>query len=57
LLFGSIWLKFATDMTWAAALSGGFITFLIPEIIKAVVAGTLGIFLIQRLPAKFLVTR
>lgn len=57
LLFGSIWLKFSADMTWAAALSVGFITFLILEMIKAIVAGTIGVFLIQRLPEKFLATR
>lgn len=54
LLFGSIWLKYAADLTWPAAISGGFISFLLPEIIKAVASGTLGVLLLHRLPEKFL---
>ncbi len=56
LFFGSIWLKYAADLTWSAAIAGGFISFLIPEIIKAIASGTLGVLLLRRLPEKFLLT-
>lgn len=55
LLFGSVWLKFAADMTWSAALLSGFVGFLLPEVIKAVFSGIIGLVLLQRLPQKFLV--
>ncbi|MCD5002183.1 biotin transporter BioY [Enterococcus saccharolyticus] len=54
LLFGSIWLKIANDLTWTAAMLGGFLHFLLPEIIKAIAAGTIGVLLLRRLPEKFL---
>jgi Uncharacterized conserved protein len=54
LLFGSIWLKFAADLTWTAAFSGGFLSFLLPEVIKAIGAGLIGSFLLQQLPDKWL---
>lgn len=58
LLFGSIWLKYAADLTWVAAFTGGFASFLLPEIIKAVASGLLGVFLLRRLPKKlFLVEK
>jgi len=53
LLFGSIWLKFASDLSWTAAITGGFLRFLFPEIIKAVASGALSVLLLHRLPEKF----
>ena len=49
LLFGTLWLKWSTDMAWPAAFNGGFVLFIIPGIIKAVAAAYLGIFLRNRL--------
>ncbi|MGX7350408.1 BioY family protein [Enterococcus canis] len=49
LFFGTIWLKVAADLTWAGAMSGGFIPFILPGVIKAIAAAYLGILIRQRL--------
>ena len=37
-LFGMVWLKFMNNMTWAAAWVAGFFSFIILDLVKAVVA-------------------
>jgi len=54
LAFGSLWLKFAADLTWTAAFSTGFIGFLVPEVIKAVASGWVSLLLIRHIPERFL---
>lgn len=54
LVIGSIWLKFATGMPFNQALMVGGINFLIPDAIKAVCSGILGILISQRMPKRFL---
>nr|WP_042473949.1 biotin transporter BioY [Bacillus ndiopicus] len=49
LIFGTIWLKIAGDLSWEAALAGGMIPFIIPGLIKAALATWLGIFVRNRL--------
>lgn len=44
LFFGTIWLKVAAEMTWTVAINSGFITFIIPGIIKAVAAAFVGLY-------------
>jgi biotin transport system substrate-specific component len=57
LFFGTVWLKIAMDMTWAAAFTGGFMPFIIVGIIKAALASWIGILVRQRLEiAKLLVS-
>lgn len=53
LCFGTIWLKFAADMTWSASFATGFLGFLFPEVIKATCSGWLSVLLIRRLPQNF----
>ncbi len=45
LLFGTLWLKIAADMTWLIAINSGFTTFIIPGIIKAIAASFVGLFI------------
>lgn len=49
LLFGTIWLKIANDLSWTGAMMGGTIPFIIPGLLKAGVATWLGIFVRNRL--------
>lgn len=49
LSFGTVWLKYLADLSWTAAFMSGFIPFLIVGIIKAVIAGWLGIIVRRRL--------
>ncbi len=53
LFIGSIWLKFAADLTFIQAFASGFVPFILPEAIKAVIVGTLAIALKKRLPKEF----
>lgn len=53
LLFGAAWLKFGTGMSFIDALNAGVTPFVIPGIVKAVAAGVIGIFALQRLPKRF----
>lgn len=54
LAFGSLWLKFAAQLSWTAAFSSGFLAFLLPELIKAVASGWISVLLMRHLPQKFL---
>lgn len=49
LLFGTIWLKYGTGLDWQAAFTGGFIPFIIPGILKALLAAFCGIAIRRRL--------
>ncbi|HEX6595051.1 MAG TPA: biotin transporter BioY [Bacillota bacterium] len=49
LTIGTIWLKFIANLTWSAALLGGFAPFIVGGIIKAVLAAWLGIAVRNRL--------
>ena len=49
LSFGTAWLKYMADLSWTAAFMSGFIPFLIVGIIKAIIAGWLGIIVRKRL--------
>ncbi|MGX7418157.1 biotin transporter BioY [Carnobacterium gallinarum] len=49
LLFGSIWLKYGAGMEWTAAFNGGFIPFILPGIIKGILAAICGIAVRKRL--------
>lgn len=51
LIFGTVWLKFAADLTWQAAFLGGFAPFIIVGLIKAFLAAWIGIIIRQRLTA------
>ncbi len=51
LSLGSIWLKYILQINYAAAFLSGFIPFLIVGILKAVLAGIIGITIRQRLIA------
>lgn len=50
LAFGAIWLKIAGGLTWQTAFASGFLTFIIPGIIKAAAASYLGVLIGRRLP-------
>ncbi|MBL1228645.1 biotin transporter BioY [Enterococcus sp. BWB1-3] len=54
LIFGTLWLKIYGGTDWLPAFQGGFIPFIIPGIIKAVLAAYLGILIRNRLPAAML---
>ncbi|MFD2444950.1 biotin transporter BioY [Bacillus sp. CGMCC 1.16607] len=49
LAFGTAWLKIAADLTWSAALAGGFTPFIIVGLIKAALASWIGILVRNRL--------
>ncbi|MGJ7921539.1 biotin transporter BioY [Neobacillus sp. LXY-4] len=49
LLFGTVWLKFAANLSWTAAFSGGFVPFVIVGFIKAALASWLGVLVRNRL--------
>ncbi|RFU68260.1 biotin transporter BioY [Bacillus sp. V59.32b] len=51
LTFGTIWLKIAASLSWTAAIAGGATPFLIVGVIKAVMAGWVGILVRNRLDA------
>ena len=53
LIIGTIWLKFAADLTFTQAFASGFSPFILPEAIKAGFVGTLAIALKKRLPKEF----
>lgn len=54
LFFGTVWLKFAAGLPWPAAITGGFLSFVFPEIIKAIAAGVLGVLILRHLPKRFI---
>jgi len=49
LFFGTIWLKFAAELTWPAAFAVGFTPFIIGGFIKAFIAASVGIMVRERL--------
>lgn len=49
LVFGMIWLKYWGHLTWSAAFIGGVVPFLFVGIVKAVLAGFIGLVLRHRL--------
>ncbi|WP_080845946.1 biotin transporter BioY [Cytobacillus gottheilii] len=49
LVFGTVWLKIAADMSWLAALAGGFTPFIIVGLIKAALAAWIGVLVRKRL--------
>lgn len=49
LSFGTVWLKFIADMSWTQAFISGFVPFLAVGIVKAILAGWLGILVRRRL--------
>ena len=50
LVFGTIWLKIYGGTGWLQAFQGGFIPFILPGVIKAVLAAYVGIIIRKRLP-------
>jgi biotin transport system substrate-specific component len=54
LFFGTIWLKFSGDLSWSAALAGGFTPFILPGIIKALAAAYCGILIRKRISKRYL---
>jgi biotin transport system substrate-specific component len=57
LIIGTTWLKFAANLSWTGAFSGGFVPFLIVGIIKAAMAAWIGITVRNRLiSAKLLIS-
>ncbi|MGC6769850.1 biotin transporter BioY [Enterococcus sp. LJL128] len=55
LVFGTIWLKIYGGSGWIGAFQGAFLPFIIPGLIKAILAGYLGILVRNRL--QFLVPK
>lgn len=49
LFFGTIWLKFVSELSWAVAFTAGFTPFIIGGFIKAFLAAWVGIIVRQRL--------
>lgn len=45
LTFGMVWLKIVADISWQRAFLGGFAPFVLGGLIKAILAGWLGIYL------------
>lgn len=58
LIFGTVWLKLAMEMSWTAAFASGFAPFIIVGLIKAALASWIGIIVRKRLEtAKLLVSQ
>lgn len=49
LAFGTAWLKIAAELSWSAALAGGFTPFIIGGFIKAALASWMGVLVRNRL--------
>jgi biotin transport system substrate-specific component len=49
LVFGTVWLKLAMDLSWTAAFASGFAPFVIVGVIKAALASWIGIIVRKRL--------
>lgn len=49
LLFGTVWLKVAASLTWSGAFLSGFAPFVVVGLVKAVLAGWIGIVVRRRL--------
>ena len=50
LAFGTAWLKLYGSTGWLQAFQGGFIPFIVPGVIKALLAAYLGVLIRKRLP-------
>lgn len=49
LLFGTIWLKYAAELSWTAAFTGGLTPFVVVGLIKAGLASWIGVLIRRRL--------
>lgn len=49
LLFGAVWLKFGSNLSWAVAISSGVTPFIIVGIVKGILAAWIGILVRNRL--------
>lgn len=49
LVFGTVWLKIASDLSWTAAFAGGFAPFIVVGLIKAALASWIGVIIRRRL--------
>lgn len=49
LVFGTVWLKVVADLSWPAAFMGGFAPFIVVGLLKAFLAGWIGIMVRKRL--------
>lgn len=57
LSFGTIWLKVAASLTWYGAFLSGFVPFVVVGILKAVLAGWVGIVVHKRLKEAHIMVR
>ncbi|SES23942.1 biotin transporter BioY [Psychrobacillus sp. OK032] len=49
LALGTVWLKFVADLPWNGALKGGMLPFILPDLVKAIVAAIIGVLIRKRL--------
>ena len=49
LSIGTVWLKIVSGLSWEGAFKGGMLVFLIPDIVKSIVAAIVGILIRNRL--------
>lgn len=56
LTFGTAWLKIVGDLTWTAAFMGGAAPFIVVGIVKAVLAGWMGVIVRRRLEQAHLIS-
>lgn len=49
LSIGMVWLKMVTGISWEGAFKGGMLIFLIPDLVKSVIAALIGIIIRSRL--------
>lgn len=56
LTFGTVWLKVIANLSWTAALTAGFLPFLIVGVLKAILASWAGIVVRNRLESTNLLT-
>jgi len=49
LILGTIWLKVVAELPWDAALKGGMLPFILPDLAKAIVAALIGVVIRTRL--------
>lgn len=51
LAIGTIWLKVVAELPWGGAFKGGMLPFVLPDLVKAVVAAVVGVIIKNRLLA------
>lgn len=49
LVFGTVWLKIAANLSWPAAFASGFAPFIVVGLIKAALASWIGVVVRKRL--------